>query len=215
MFQLKNILVFLVVAFACNTMLWSQNYTLDDDTVVFEQGEKIKPLKKERFLIPKKAAMYSAVFPGLGQAYNHKYYKIPFIYAGIGATAYGIWWNNKFYNTYRNAYIDIRDSDPMSERYLEVLPPGYDFDEQDASWKSWFESQLGKKKDSYRRDRDLLVIVMVGVYVLNIIDANVDAHLSDFDISKDLSLNVSPVLVGDYFGSGNSSVGLSLKLNIK
>ena len=209
----KYIATVLLMILMCGSSLNAQEPVIENDSLLITKGEELVKPKKTRFLIPKKSAMYSAVFPGLGQAYNHKYYKIPFIYAGIAATGYGIWWNNKFYNTYRNAYIDIRDSDPNSERYLEVLPPGYNFDEQGAEWRRWFESQLEKKKDSYRRDRDLLVIVMVGVYVINIIDANVDAHLSDFDISNDLSMNVSPVLLGDYFGSGNSSLGLSLRLN--
>lgn len=205
--------VFVLLWVCSKTVLAQTDGLLTDSIDLVVTGEKIEPEKTTRFYIPKKAAMFSAAFPGLGQAYNRKYWKIPILYAGIAATGYGIWWNDSFYTQYRNAYIDIRDSDPKSERYLEVLPPGYDFDEQSADWKRWFESQLLKKKDSYRRDRDLLVIVMAGVYILNIIDANVDAHLSDFDISNDLSLNVAPMLPGSFAGSLNTGYGVSLRLN--
>lgn len=178
-------------------------------------GERIEVKKTGEFFIPKKAAMFSAAFPGLGQLYNHKWWKVPILYAGFAACAYGINYNNERYLVYRNAYIDLVDSDPASKRYI-YTPIRGTLEEREAiilANKSGYETIFEKRKDSYRRDRDLMILVTIGVYVLNIIDANVDAHLSDFDVSNDLSMNITPVLLGDYSGTGKSNVGLSLKIN--
>ncbi len=157
---------------------------------------------------PKKAAMLSAAFPGAGQIYNHQWWKAPIIYATMGTIAYFIYWNNDNYVKYRNAYIDFVDDDPTTTRYDEITPDGYVISDD-----SWFESTVENRKDNYRRDRDLLIISLVGVYALNIIEANVAAHLYDFDVSDDLSLNVSPDFKYDWFNR-NPTVGVSLRLNI-
>ena len=175
-------------------------------------GQRVEKLKVSKMFVPKKAAMMSAAFPGLGQAYNHKYWKVPIVYAAIGAAAWGINWNNGYYTLYRNGYIDLMDSDPASDRYLDI-PSALNWEELIRTNRTWVESSLKSKMDKYRRDRDLMILVTVGIYVLNIIDANVDAHLADFDVSNDLSMNVSPVLLGDLSGTGNSTLGMSLKIN--
>ena len=210
-------LILLFILFFCFAAAYSQQQkVLSRDSVLIEMDKKdIEKPKATRFLVPKKAAMFSAALPGLGQAYNHKYWKIPILYAGIAATAWGINWNNQYYTLYRNAYIDLLDSDPESKRYLEI-PSALSKEELAADIennRSSYVTALERKKDGYRRDRDLVIIVMVGVYVINIIDANVDAHLSDFDISNDLSMNVSPVLLSNHAGTGNYSLGMSFKLN--
>lgn len=154
--------------------------------------DTVELVKTPKFYIPKKAAMLSAVFPGLGQIYNGKWWKTPFVYAAVAGTVYGISWNNKYYSLYKNGYYDWIDNDPNSTRYLEVLPPGSDLESIDGTW---FKSQLLAKKDGYRRDRDFMIILAAGVYLLNIIDANVDAHLSDFDVSPDLSMQLAPTIL--------------------
>jgi hypothetical protein len=199
-------IITVTILLACFAMaaVNAQSDRVLNDSVSIQYNEVQPEIKStKRMLIPKKAAMYSAVLPGLGQIYNRKAWKVPILYAGIGATAYGIWWNDKYYTQYRNAFIDLSDSDPNSNRHLDVLPPGADY----VANKDYYDSTIEKKMNSYRRDRDLVIIVMVGVYVLNIIDANVDAHLSDFDISPDLSMNVSPVLMQDYTGFKNTTLG--------
>jgi hypothetical protein len=205
-------IITVTILLACFAMaaVNAQSDRVLNDSVSIQYNEVQPEIKSTmRILNPKKAAMYSAVLPGLGQIYNRKAWKVPILYAGIGATAYGIWWNDKYYTQYRNAFIDLSDSDPNSNRHLDVLPPGADY----VANKDYYDSTIEKKMNSYRRDRDLVIIVMVGVYVLNIIDANVDAHLSDFDISPDLSMNVSPVLMQDYTGFKNTTLGLSLTFN--
>jgi len=180
----RNIIFVLLVLISCS--LYGQG--LEVDTTQLTEV----PVDAEKIHSPKKATIYSAILPGLGQAYNKKYWKIPIIYAGFGTIGYFIGWNNGFYNTYKLAYSDFTDDDDSTNSYLDVLPPGYDL-ENTTDYNN-FKSGLSKQSDYYRRNRDLLIISMVGFYGLNLIDASVDAHLFDFDISEDLTLNWQPAV---------------------
>jgi hypothetical protein len=129
---------------------------------------------------PGKAALFSAVLPGFGQLYNKKYWKIPVIYAGFGTLVYFIVFNNNEYQRYRTAFILRNDNDPLTHDEFEgKLTP----------------DELKYLKDEYRRYRDLNIIMTAGLYALNIIDANVDAHFFDYDISPDLSLKLEPAVI--------------------
>ena len=140
---------------------------------------------------PKKASLYSAILPGLGQAYNKKYWKIPIIYAGFGTLGYFIGWNNNFYKTYKQAYVDLTDGDESTNSHLDLEASKY-YDLNNPTDYNNFKTGLSKQQEYYRRNRDLLIISTVGFYGLNIIDASVDAHFFDFDISEDLSFNWQP-----------------------
>ena len=140
---------------------------------------------------PTKATLYSVVLPGLGQAYNKKYWKIPFIYAGFGAFGYFINWNNKNYQIMKSAYSDFTDQDPETNSYLDLEGAEY-YDLSKEPDKTNFKTNVSKQQDYYRRNRDLLVICTFAFYGLNIIDASVDAHFFDFDISEDLTMNWQP-----------------------
>ncbi|MCT4614531.1 MAG: DUF5683 domain-containing protein [Marinifilaceae bacterium] len=176
----------------------------------------------ERKHSPHKATMYSLVLPGLGQIYNKKYWKLPILYAGIGATIYAINWNTKNYNKYKNGYKDFtlfmeykyRPEDstlekPTGTSYEKLYTTN--FDESSESFDSWFKTQLQNKKDSYKHDRDLSYIILVGVYVLNLVDAAIDAHFNDFNISEDLTVNVNPTIKRSFI-SGNT-IGLTCTIN--
>lgn len=179
------------------------------DTLVIT---KVKPV---RVVSPKKAAMLSAVFPGLGQIYNRKYWKLPIVYGSIGGMIYGLAWNNKTYLEYRNAYIDWSyklDGLPNNERYKKIVPKDHDFSVYDSDGEVWFKKQLENKKDSYRRDRDLMIFGVAVVYLINILDASVDAHLSNFDVGEDLSMELSPVIT-NVSHIGNRSLGLACRFN--
>ncbi len=128
---------------------------------------------------PKKAAWLSAVLPGLGQAYNKKYWKIPVIWAGFGGLSYSIIFNNNKYVTYRNAYLYRIDNDSTTIDNFPLFSTNY----------------LQTLKNSYRRNLELSVIIAAALYAINIIDATVDAHLYDFDVSDDVSLNIKPVMM--------------------
>jgi hypothetical protein len=160
---------------------------------------------------PHKATFYSAILPGLGQAYNKKYWKIPIVYAFIGATAYAIHLNSKYYIIYKNAYRDFLIRDPGNKSYADVIPPILTIEQVETQHAQWFERALENKREYYRRYRDLSYIIMVGVYVLNMVDASVDAHFYNFDVSDDLSMEIRPVLMEQNPVSGNK-MGLQLSL---
>jgi len=156
---------------------------------------------------PKKATWFSAVCPGLGQAYNHKYWKIPIIYGAFMGLSYGIMWNHQYFTDYKNGYIDFLKGNP-NPTWQDLVVPGK---ESDASHLSWVKKVLQQKRDRYRRWRDMCIIGMVGVYALNILDAFVDAQLMGFDISQDLSMNVAPNIM--YTCDKGSSYGLQFQLH--
>jgi hypothetical protein len=138
---------------------------------------------------PHKATIYSAVMPGLGQIYNRKYWKVPIIYGGFATLGYFINFNNEVYNTYKRAYSDIIDSDPFTNSYLNLAVPPSFFEPDKISQ---LTENIRRAKDSWRRNRDLVVISTVVFYAVNVIDASVDAHFFSFNINDDLTINWAP-----------------------
>ena len=128
------------------------------------------------------------VLPGAGQIYNRKYWKLPIIYGGFVGCAYAITWNNQMYHDYSQAYLDIMDDDPNTQSYNQFLHLGATID---ASNIERYKEIFRKRKDKFRRWRDMGTFVMIGIYAFSVIDAYVDASLSEFDISDDLSLEWS------------------------
>ena len=168
---------------------------------------------------PAKASLYSAIFPGLGQIYNRKYWKLPLVYAGFGALGYSVTFNMTNYSKYKSAYIDFTDELPETQSYLDVIsgslnPADFDPvlypDTYDSKQETWFKEQLKHNMDYYRRNRDLSYIGLVGLYLLNIVDATVDAHLFDYDISNDLSMKIEPRLM--YTGRNMNTLGLQISI---
>lgn len=162
---------------------------------------------------PKRALWLALVIPGGGQIYNRKYWKLPIVYGGFIGCLYAMNWNNTMYKDYSQAYIDLMDNDPNTKSYNSFLHLGTQITDSNADrYKEIFK----KRKDKYRRWRDLSFFVLVGVYALSVIDAYVDAELSVFDISDDLSLRVEPTIMNN--GSSNnpldaSSLGLQCSLS--
>ena len=153
---------------------------------------------------PAKAAIMSAVVPGLGQFYNKKYWKVPIVYAAIGVSAgMFIKWQNE-YNRYRRAYIDIFDKDPYTN-FFDTLgfPPSYSLEQK--------SQYITKRKEQLRTWRDYTILAVVLTYALNIIDANVDAHLMDFNLEDNISLNIRP----SFFENDMNikKIGLTLRLS--
>lgn len=168
------------------------------------------PEPKKQFIPNANKALWLAmVFPGGGQIYNRKYWKLPIVYGGFVGCAYALNWNNKMYKDYSQAYLDIMDDDPNTKSYEDFLPPSINIESQEERFKEIFK----KRKDLYRRQRDLSIFCFIGVYVLSIIDAYVDAELSNFDISKDLTLKVEPATFNDTQSKKFNSVGLQCSLN--
>lgn len=189
-----------------------------EDSIELANAEKKK--KQERDWSTwrpsaKRALWLALAIPGAGQVYNRKYWKLPLVYGGFVGCIYAISWNNQMYHDYSQAYIDLVDDDPRTQSYNEFLHLGVTITDSN---KSTYQELFRKRKDRYRRWRDLSVFALVAVYALSVIDAYVDASLSEFDISKDLSLRIAPTVLNDQssFSSRNplksSAVGVGCSL---
>ena len=187
--------------------------TIDNDTIKTVVIDPNSPYglsdKREFNPDPTRAVWMSVLFPGLGQIYNRRYWKLPIIVGGFMGLAYGTSWNNGQFQDYSNAYRDLLDNDPSSNSYMNFFPPTTKEEDLD---KSWLTNVMKSRKDFYRRNRDLCIICMVGVYLLCMVDAYVDASLAHFDISPDLSLDWSPTMIVEP-GVAKPRLGLTWALN--
>ncbi len=151
---------------------------------------------------PVTATWLALAIPGGGQIYNRKFWKLPIVYGGFVGCLYAYNWNGQMYKDYRQAYLDIMDSDPNTNSYKDFFRPGYDYEAN----KEYLKGVFKKRKDRYRRWRDLSIFSFIGVYALSVIDAYVDAQLSNFDISEDIHLSIEPQIINnqmygnDYYG---------------
>lgn len=163
---MKKYILFIVLSFfAFNSYAQEELSLKVKDTTAIQTT--INPLS------PAKAGFYSAILPGLGQAYNKKYWKIPVIYVGLGAGIYFYTWNNKKYHDFRNEYKRRLDgtSDPNHPIYGELD-----------------DSRLISGQKYHQKNRDLSALITAAIYILNIVDANVDAHLMQFNVNDNLSI---------------------------
>ena len=181
--------------------------TAQDSSKLASLTQPAKPVRKKRNWATwrpdtKRAMWLALVLPGAGQIYNRKYWKLPFIYGGFVGCTYAITWNNQMYHDYSQAYMDnqflhlgAQINESNIERYKEIFR---------------------KRKDKYRRWRDLGTFVMIGIYAFSVIDAYVDASLSEFDISDDLSLRIEPTMLNNGNKTANplrsGSLGVSCSL---
>jgi len=145
------------------------------------------------------------MIPGGGQIYNRKYWKLPIFYGGFAACTYALVWNNRMYHDYQNAYMDLMDDNENTNSYLDLLPANYSYDE------SQLETILKNRKDKFRRWRDMSIFAYIGVYFLSVVDAYVDAELSDFDITPDLSMHIEPAVLNSSYSSDSRTVGVSCR----
>ena len=157
-------------------------------------------------LAPSKAAFYSAVVPGLGQAYNKRYWKVPIVWAAIGTGVYAYLWNDDLYDRTRTAFKRRRAGFTDDEFYDR--DPDDDFIPTSPALST---EALQDAQERYQRDRDLALLITIGLYALNIIDANVDAHLRQYNVNEDLSLHFEPYL--DFHPiSAEASYGIGLAI---
>jgi hypothetical protein len=132
---------------------------------------------------PRKAAIMSAILPGLGQAYNKKYWKMPIIYAGAGAVTYFFFYNRRYYLRFQDAYVAVTDTSSSTVAPQEIF---------DINTSNYEVNDFLTQRDFYRRNMELNVILGALLYTLNVIDAYVDAHLKYFDVNEDLALRIKP-----------------------
>lgn len=176
---------------------------LNTDTVIVKNDsvptKKANPSEFKRHSV-KKAVLYSALVPGWGQVYNKKWWKVPIIYAGFGGLGFAIGWNAKKWHTYSDAYRMRVDTFPETvDPYVGI----------------YSDANLLTLKNYYRRNMDLSIIFTTVLYALNIIDAAVDAHLFEYDVSDDLTLRVQPQLQLASRPGENSYTGLNITMHFK
>jgi len=181
------------------TMLASYIYFIGDAAVNYSTND-VSHVKK--------ATTLSTICPGAGQIYNRSYWKVPFVVGGFASMIYCIDWNNRGYKRFQKAYNLLAD--------YEAHPDNYPDGPTDEFHGRYSTSFLKNLKDSYRRNRDLCIIITAGIYILQIIDAHVDAHLQDYDISDDLSFNIEPMVDYNYVpaaGGNRAMYGFNISLN--
>ena len=175
---------------------------------ISEQGITVEEVTKKSVnpLAPSKAAFYSAVLPGLGQAYNKRYWKVPIVWGAIGTGVYAYLYNDDLYDRTRTAF-KRRRAGFTDDEFYDVNPD----DDFVPTTPDFSTEALQDAQERYQRDRDLALLITIGLYALNIIDANVDAHLKQYNVSEDLSFHFEP-----YFGthpiSADASYGLGLAI---
>lgn len=158
---------------------------------------------------PQRALWLSLVFPGAGQIYNRKYWKLPLVYGGFLGCVYALTWNQQMYLDYSQAYLDIMDDDPSTNSFMDMLPPHYDITGREEQLKNI----IRRRKDRYRRYRDMSAFCFAGVYLISVIDAYVDAQLSTFDISPDLSMRLGPSVIENRGLHNSASYGVGCSLH--
>lgn len=160
---------------------------------------------------PVRATWMALIIPGGGQIYNRKYWKLPIFYGGFAGCAYALTWNGKMYRDYFNAYRDAANGNWNSTNITDLVPPSY----MNQVSQTQLVDLLRRRKDTYRRYRDLSIFAFIGVYLLSVVDAYVDAELSNFDITPDLSMKVEPALIDTKTTSHNSSRSVGLQCSFR
>ena len=194
-----------------NLAVSAQQITISNDSL--KVPEPVKTITRS----PKKASIYAALFPGLGQVYNHKYWKLPIVYGGYAGLIYVLGWNNNNYKDYFQGYRIIAQYSSAAgmkteeRKFLDNLIKNPSISLDNSSTFTYISAQLKSGKDYYRRNRDLTIIGIAALHVLSIIDASVDANLFDFDISDDLSMRVEPIPIK--LGSQNYVLGFNVAIN--
>lgn len=194
-FMARILAVFFVLLYYAS---FAQNDTIQKVEAKIKQAE-VKIEKEPKEHSPRKATIYSAVLPGLGQAYNKSYWKIPVIYAGLGVTGYFIYQNNKKYKDYKDAYVYKAQENPEGEP-----PNDYAI--------IYNVEQLKSAKEYYLRNLELSYIATAAIYLLNIVEARVDAQFFNYDVDEDLSLQLYPQMQTGYLFQSQYPA-LTLQLN--
>lgn len=145
---------------------------------------------------PRKAILFAAILPGLGQVYNKKYWKIPLVYGGLAGFGYGVHFYQKGYKEFKGGLFDLLES---GEETISLR--GYNFS----------EDNLRRIVNQYRRERDFFIILTAGMYLLQMVDAHIDAHLKEFDLNPNLQVRIQPTMNSDMLTGRTTGVSLILK----
>lgn len=152
-----------------------------DDSLIMESRDTVLMKSYASRYDPRRALLLAAVLPGLGQIYNKKYWKLPLVYGGFISIGYGLNFYQSGYRKYKNQLFDNLNADPSNESHLHPIS-------------KFTTAQLRTIVDRYRRERDFMIVLMAGMYLLQIVDAHVDAHLKEFDLNPNLQVSIEPTM---------------------
>ncbi len=191
----------LITGLVCMLFFSLQAFHATPATAFTNANDQVRPLDESEMFEPSpaRAAMLSATLPGLGQAYNRKYWKVPVIYAGFGTLAYFIDFNNSNYRKWRNAWIARVDGNPNTVDDYPLYSDG----------------ELERAMNFYRRNLEITYMLTAALYLLNILDASVDAHLMTFDVGEDLTMGVQPATIPANLSSGHTTQSAQFTLRIR
>ncbi len=168
---------------------------LDSDTVFLKSDTATLQSYASRY-DPRKALMFAAIVPGLGQIYNKKYWKVPLVYGGLIGFGYGMQFYQNGYTDFKAALFDLLESGDQT-----IFVRGYNYD----------EDRLRSLVNRYRRERDFFMILMGGMYLLQMVDAHVDAHLKEFDLNPNLQVSIMPTMNNDMLTGRTMGMSLIFK----
>ena len=196
---LKPFILFICLVFLQIFPLVSTAQTTEVETHVEEEPIGVEPARERPVSEPARATLLSAALPGLGQIYNRKYWKVPIIYAGFGAIVYFVGINNDQYQMFRAAYIARIDGNPNT---VDDFP----LHSTDV---------LQRAMNLSRRNLEVTYLLGAALYLLNILDANVDAHLMDFDVGEKLSFGIQPLSTPQTLNTASYSLHTGLSIRIR
>jgi hypothetical protein len=191
----------LFILLLLTTAVQAQDRTIvtTQDSLIIESKDTVLLKSYATKYDPRKALLYAAILPGLGQIYNKKYWKLPLVYGGLGTLGYAVGFYQSGYKKYKTQLFDNINADPLNESYLNKESPFFS------------TGQLRTIVNSYRRQRDFWLIMLGGMYLLQIIDAHVDAHLKEFDLNPNLQVKLEPMFENDAILGRQSGMSLVIK----
>lgn len=191
-----------------NLDLFEEEVAPQDMTLLSADSVTVVP-ESPRVWIPdsNKATWFAVIFPGGGQIYNRKYWKLPIIYGGFAGCAYALNWNSNMLKDYTEAYADLLSGDPNRNSWKSYARQGQSTDQ--------LQQQLRRGRDYYRRYRDISIFAFIGVYLISIIDAYVDAELSNFDVGPDLSMKINPTIINTEPNGRRNSGAVGMQLSFR
>lgn len=191
----------------------------DADSIIVSKDGKIITIESYAARYnPRKAMLFAAIFPGSGQAYNKKYWKIPLVYGGFGGIGYAVWWNQGRYLAYRKGLFSLLNEPaaPVSDPATGLTPLGNKVIGGKAYYPVGATGLMSldvarNAVNKYRRDRDYALIMCFIFYMMQMVDAHVDAHLKEFDINPQLKVSIEPTVNQNAFIGRSTGFGLTLK----
>lgn len=195
----KSFFLFLVLLMVGAAVKAQDDVTeIREDSLIIQSKDTVLLKTYSARYDPRKALLYAAIVPGLGQIYNKKYWKLPLVYGGFISIGYGI-------NFYQEGYIKYK------KELFYNIENGYDEDSDIRPSDVYSTGNYRKIVDQYKRERDFMIILMGGMYLLQMVDAHVDAHLKEFDLNPNLQVSIEPMMEQNSLIGRQSGVSLIIK----